>query len=32
MNVYLIHKLCHRVLHDKQFRKLILEKPEAAVS
>ena len=32
MNVYLIHKLCRRVLHDKQFRKLILEKPKAAVS
>jgi hypothetical protein len=32
MNVYLVHKLCRRVLHDKQFRKLILEKPAAAVS
>jgi hypothetical protein len=32
MNVYLIHTLCRRVLHDKGFRKLILENPEAAVS
>lgn len=32
MNVYLIHKLCRRVLHDKAFRKLILEEPEAAVA
>jgi Aromatic-ring-opening dioxygenase LigAB, LigA subunit len=32
MNVYLIHTLCRRVLHDKGFRELILENPEAAVS
>jgi hypothetical protein len=32
MNVYLIHTLCRRVLHDKGFRQLILENPEAAVS
>ena len=32
MNVYLVHKLCRSVLHDQQFRTLILEKPEAAVS
>jgi hypothetical protein len=32
MNVYLVHKLCRRVLHDKAFRKLILDDPEAAVS
>ena len=31
MNTYLIHTLCRRVLHDKQFRKLILASPEAAV-
>ena len=32
MNVYLIHTLCRRVLHDKEFRRLILEDAEAAVS
>jgi hypothetical protein len=32
MNVYLIHKLCRRVLHDKDFRRLILKDPESAVS
>jgi hypothetical protein len=32
MNIYLIHTLCRRVLHDKEFRRLILENPEAAVS
>jgi hypothetical protein len=32
MNVYLIHKLCRRVLHDKDFRTLILNNPEVAVS
>jgi hypothetical protein len=32
MNVYLIHTLCRRVLHDEGFRELILENPEAAVS
>lgn len=31
MNIYLIHTLCRRVLHDKEFRKLILASPEAAV-
>jgi len=32
MNIYLIHTLCRRVLHDTDFRKRILESPEAAVS
>ncbi len=32
MNIYLIHSLCRRVLHDKEFRRFILEDPEAAVS
>ena len=32
MNIYLVHTLCRRVLHDKDFRKFILEDPEAAVS
>ncbi len=31
MNIYLIHTLCRRVLHDKEFRKLILASPEYAV-
>ena len=32
MNIYLIHKLCRRVLHDREFRRQILDSPEAAVS
>jgi len=32
MNTYLIHTLCRRVLHDRDFRRFILEAPEAAVS
>jgi hypothetical protein len=32
MNIYLVHTLCRRVLHDREFRRLILESPEAAVS
>ena len=32
MNVYLIHTLCRRVLHDEGFRELILKNPKAAVS
>ncbi len=32
MNIYLIHTLCRRVLHDRDFRRQILESPEAAVS
>ncbi len=32
MNIYLIHSLCRRVLHDREFRGLILENPEMAVS
>jgi hypothetical protein len=32
MNVYLIHTLCRRALHEEGFRKLILENPEAALS
>ena len=32
MNVYLIHKLCRRVLHDRDFRKSILDDPKAVVS
>jgi hypothetical protein len=32
MNIYLIHKLCRRVLHDREFRRMILENPEMAVS
>jgi hypothetical protein len=31
MNVYLIHSLCRRVLHDTEFRKLVLTSPEAAL-
>lgn len=31
MNIYLIHSLCRRVLHDNEFRKLILKSPEAAL-
>jgi hypothetical protein len=31
MNVYRIHTLCRRVLHDRGFRALILANPEAAV-
>ncbi|KQU89525.1 aromatic ring-opening dioxygenase LigA [Ensifer sp. Root31] len=31
MNIYLIHSLCRRVLHDKEFRNLILASPEAAL-
>lgn len=32
MNIYLIHKLCRRVLHDREFRRQILDSPDAAVS
>jgi hypothetical protein len=32
MNVYLIHTLCRRVLHDRKFRKLILEDPQVALA
>jgi len=32
MNIYLIHTLCRRVLHDRDFRRFILEAPEEAVS
>jgi len=32
MNIYLIHTLCRRVLHDRAFRQLILENPRAAVA
>jgi len=32
MNIYLIHRLCRRVLNDREFRRLILESPDAAVS
>lgn len=32
MNIYLIHVLCRRVLHDKEFRRLIRANPEMAVS
>jgi Aromatic-ring-opening dioxygenase LigAB, LigA subunit len=32
MNVYLVHKLCRRVLHDEEFRSLILKNPEQAVA
>jgi hypothetical protein len=32
MNVYLVHKLCRRVLHDGEFRSLILKNPEAALA
>ena len=31
MNIYLIHILCRRVLHDKEFRRLVLEAPHAAL-
>jgi hypothetical protein len=32
MNVYLVHKLCRRVLHDAEFRSLILTNPEHALA
>jgi hypothetical protein len=32
MNIYLIHTLCRRVLHDRDFRRLILENPQAALA
>jgi hypothetical protein len=32
MNILLVHTLCRRVLHDRDFRRLILESPQAAVS
>ncbi|MGX1349540.1 hypothetical protein AB7M49_003116 [Bradyrhizobium elkanii] len=32
MNIYLIHSLCRRVLHDREFRRRVLEDPESAVS
>jgi hypothetical protein len=32
MNVYLVHKLCRRVLHDEAFRILILKDPEQALA
>jgi len=31
MNVYLVHTLCRRVLHDAGFRRMILEDPLRAV-
>ena len=31
MNIFLVHTLCRRVLHDKAFRKLVLISPEAAL-
>ncbi|RAX41125.1 hypothetical protein [Rhizobium tropici] len=31
MNIYLIHTLCRRILHDKDFRKLVQRSPESAV-
>lgn len=31
MNIYLIHSLCRRVLHDRAFRELVLKSPEAAL-
>jgi hypothetical protein len=32
MNIYLVHTLCRRVLHDGEFRRLVLESPPVAVS
>lgn len=32
MNVYLIHTLCRHVLHDREFRELIVIDPEAAIA
>ena len=32
MNIYLVHKLCRRVLHDPEFRQLIQQDPEQAVA
>jgi hypothetical protein len=32
MNIYLVHTLCRRVLHDQDFRRLIQKNPQAAVS
>jgi hypothetical protein len=31
MTVYLVHTLCRRVLHDTEFRRMILEDPSRAV-
>lgn len=31
MNIYHIHSLCRRVLHDKDFRRFVLASPEAAL-
>lgn len=32
MNVYLIHTLCRRVLHDEAFRQRVREDPQAALA
>ena len=32
MNVYLVHKLCRRVLHDGEFRSLVVSDPERALA
>jgi hypothetical protein len=32
MNTYLVHLLCRRVLHDRAFRRMVVECPEAALS
>jgi hypothetical protein len=32
MNIYLVHTLCCRVLHDRDFRQLILRNPHAAIA
>lgn len=31
MNIFLIHTLCRRVLHDKEFRRLVLDAPDVAL-
>ena len=32
MNIYLIHRLCQRILHDQAFRQSVLEDPASAVA
>ena len=31
MSVYAIHKICHRVTHDREFRELLRRRPEEAL-
>lgn len=32
MNVYLVHKLCRRILHDEPFRALVKSQPGVALA